>query len=72
MQELHFSHLIDILGDHDISYDHSSVESAFKGPDSYVAIESWIRSELDSKNLLTKDELSLSASPAPQRLNEAD
>lgn len=51
--------LLEILRDHDVSYDRDAIESAFEDPESQTAIQMWKDEYLGPETLLTREEAAL-------------
>jgi hypothetical protein len=51
--------LLEILRDHDVSYDRDAIKSAFENPESQTAIHMWMVEYLGPETLLTREEAAL-------------
>jgi hypothetical protein len=59
MADSSFESFVKILHDHEVSFDHDSIKSAFDDPESQTAIRAWMDEYLSPETLLSKDEAAL-------------
>lgn len=51
--------LLEILRDHDVSYNRDAIKSAFEDPENQTAIQAWMQEYLGPETLLTREEVAL-------------
>jgi hypothetical protein len=53
------NYLLEILRDHDVSYNRDAIKTAFEDPENQAAIQAWMDEYLGSETLLTREEAAL-------------